>query len=66
MAIKYFCDSCGVEVTSENRMKEGGFLVVGGHEIEFVIGDDFNDHNALCQGCVFDALYKLDERPAKG
>jgi hypothetical protein len=65
MAVKYFCDQCGDEITNRNKIETGRLKASIGHlGVEVIVSQNQTANDGeYCKYCVLDALYKLDDRP---
>jgi len=75
--VKYFCDSCGVEITKSNSVCGGkmcsgrlGAIVkakkgrVNSLSVEIITSLNATANDGIfCKYCVLDALQALDDRP---
>jgi len=61
--IKFFCDSCGVEIDRKNQFEHKELKV--GEQLGQLswLGDPVDEKAALCKYCVIDEVNKLDDRP---
>lgn len=71
--IRRYCDCCGDEIVSKNKINDAGFRLTGEItkadssstlKVEVITAKDntWNDGD-FCKYCVIDAINKADDRP---
>lgn len=64
--LKEFCDKCDSLINDDNAFTNTE-VDVGGHMITIRYGRDQRERgDVVCKDCVFNAIFKLDNRPTCG